>query len=183
MANKWTFSQKVSLTNNENLQKLVQFYVWETPVPNTSARGVSFSDLGWSKGDFNTLHASMRKSSGFPNKKWIDAPAKEIEERLKELERLDSFNCSFEFAVHTVKGGLNKTEALFYLIRNSFAHGGFKTSKCKGITYYVFENRQGDQIKGRAVIRESSLLDWISIVRKGPDVKEGLRGSSNSALM
>ena len=170
MANKWAFKQKISLTKDVNLQKLVQFYVWETPVPATSARGVSFNELGWNKGNFNTLLARMRKSSGFPNEKWISTSAKKMEENLRELKRLGSFDDSYEFAVHTVKKGLNKTEALFYLIRNSFAHEGFKTSKFKGITYYVFENRQGDQMKGRAVIRETSLLDWISIVRKGPTI-------------
>ena len=169
MANKWTFKQKVSLTKDVNLQKLVQFYVWETPVSDTSVRGVSFDELGWSKGSFNTLHARMRKSSGFPNDRWISAPAKKIEESLRSLNRWDSFDGSFEFAVHAVKDGFNKTEALFYLIRNSFAHGGFRVSRYKGSVYYAFENRLGGQIKGRAVIRESSLLDWISVVRKGPN--------------
>lgn len=169
VANKWTFKQKISLTKSENLQKLVQFYVWETPVKKTSVRGVSFNELGWNKGSYNTLHARMRKSSGFPNEKWISTSAGKIKESLRELNRLDSFDDSYEFAIHTVKNGLNKTEALFYLIRNSFAHGGFKTSKSKGAVYYVFENRQGEQLKGRAVIREATLLDWISIVKKGPN--------------
>ena len=172
MANKWTFKQKVFLKRDVNLQKLVQFYVWETPVPDTSVRGVSFSELGWRKGSFNTLHARMRKSSGFPNDKWISTSAKQMKDRLRELNRLDSFDDSYEFAIHVVKEGLNKTEALFYFIRNSFAHGGFKTSKCKGSIYYVLENRLDGQLKGRAVIREKTLLDWIPIVRKGPHDQE-----------
>ena len=156
------------MEKNENLQKLVQFYVWETPVPGVSIRGKSFKELGWCRGGFNTLHAMMRKSSGFSSKKWVGVPCKEIKGKLREFNRLDSYDCSFEFAVHTIKDGFNKTEALFYFVRNSFAHGGFKTSKYRGTTYYVFENRQGDQLKGRAVICESSLLDWAEIVRKGP---------------
>lgn len=171
MAGKWSFTNKINLSSRPQLQKLVQFYVWETPVPDTSAKGVSFRKLGWSKGGFNTLHALMREVSGFPNGNWIDAPVKEIEAKLNGLNRLDTFDGSFEFAVHSVKSGLNKTEALFYFIRNSFAHGGFKTSKYKGELYYIFENKQGNQIKGRAVIKESTLLHWITVIKKGPKGK------------
>ena len=170
MACKWSFARKVNLSGDLNLQKLVQFYVWETPVPGTSEKGTSFRELGWSKGGYNTLHSLMRGLSGFPNCKWIGAPAKDIEATLDELNRLDSFDGSFEFAVYTIKSGLNKTEALFYFIRNSFAHGGFKTSKYKGELYYVFENKQGSQIKGRAVIKESTLLQWIMVIKDGPKV-------------
>lgn len=103
MACKWSFSRKVNLSGNLNLQKLVQFYVWETPVPGTSEKGTSFGELGWSKGSYNTLHALMRRASGFPNCKWIGAPAKDIEVALDELNRLNAFDGSFEFAVHTIK--------------------------------------------------------------------------------
>ena len=166
MACKWTFRKRVSLASDANLQKLVQFYVWETPAPDTSQKGTTFESLGWKGGSFNTLHAEMRKKSGFPNKRWIATTAGEVETRLSELNRLNGYDCSFEFAVHTVKSGLNKTEALFYFIRNAFAHGGFKASVYKGEKYYVFENRQDQQLKGRAILKESTLLYWRSLLIK-----------------
>lgn len=45
MANKWTFERPINMSNNTNLQKLVQFYIWETPVPGTSQKGVPFTGL------------------------------------------------------------------------------------------------------------------------------------------
>ena len=110
----------------------------------------------------------MKKASQFPSKNWIAASSRKIEERLQEINRLAKYDCSFEFAIHTIKDGLNKTEGLFYFIRNAFAHGGFATSSFKGEKYYVLENRQGSKLKGRAVIREATLLNWIKIVEKGP---------------
>lgn len=166
MSLKWTFKRQVRLTGDSNLQKLVQFYVWGTPVPDTSCKGRTFKELGWSGAGFNTLHAEMRKTSGFPtNKYWFAVPAKEVDRRLGELgvrERLGHF----EFAVHTQKEGLNKTEALFYFIRNSFAHGGFRKSEYEGESYYLFENRSDGKLKGRAVIKEDTLLAWIKILEK-----------------
>ncbi|WP_270849262.1 hypothetical protein, partial [Candidatus Collinsella stercoripullorum] len=69
-----------------------------------------------------------------------------------------------KFAVHTVKSGLGKTEALFYFIRNAFAHGGFRISTYKGERYFALENRKDGSIRGRAVIRESTLLGWIKLI-------------------
>lgn len=168
MANRWQFAQKVSLSDKPNLQKLVQFYVWETPVPDTSQKGISFERLGWETGAINTLHAQMRERTGFPvSSRWITCSAAEIQSKLTELDRLKSYDCSFEFAIHTQKHGLSKTKALFYFIRNSFAHGGFRISKFNGETYYALENRQDGSLKGRAILKESTLLAWIKIVRAG----------------
>lgn len=168
MARNWNFGKKINLRKDENLQRIVQFYVWETPVSGVSSKGTSFSELGWKGGSFNTLHARMKKASQFPSKNWIAVSSKKIEERLREINRLAKYDCSFEFAIHAIKDGLNKTEGLFYFIRNAFAHGGFATSSFKGEKYYVLENRQGSKLKGRAVIRETTLLNWIKIVEKGP---------------
>ena len=171
MACKWTFRGNVKIQGNDTLAKLMQFYLWTTPVPGISQKGKEFSRYGWEGSNYPTLHSRMRRLSGFPDAKgtyWIDASASKINDSLKQLHRYDDYNCSFEFAVHTVKHGLNKTEALFYLIRNSFAHGGFRISKYEGERYYVFENRQGDVLKGRAIFKEQTLLGWIKIVKIGP---------------
>lgn len=167
MASKWVFNSKVNLKKDENLQVLIQAFLIDSPVPGASVRGRSLKDLGWKGGALNTLQAEMRKPSGFPTSAcWISSSAKNVPERLKDLKRLDSFDCSFEFAVHTIKDDLNKTEALLYLIRNSFAHGGFRKCKYGGEVYYAFENRQGSTLKGRAVIKESTLLAWAKLLSK-----------------
>lgn len=169
MSNKWSFKSRVKLhgPNNGNLQKIVQFYLWETPAPNTSEKGVPFALMGIQKSRYKTLQAEMRKYSGFPaadGHDWKKATIKSIKEDLKSFNRLDEYDCSFEFAVHTVKSGLGKTEALFYFIRNAFAHGGFRISTYKGERYFALENRKDGSIRGRAVIRESTLLGWIKLI-------------------
>ena len=108
----------------------------------------------------------MRKSSGFPNDKWIKTSGRKVEEKPRSVDRFDGYDCSFEFAIHTVKDGFNKTEALFYFVRNALAHGGFKISEYKGERYLVLENRQGSQLKGRAILREKSLLEWAKPLSK-----------------
>ena len=170
MVMKWNFKQKVSLTGEakKNLQKIVQFYVWETPVPETSAKGCSFEEMDIVGHEFNTLLAQLRKVSGFPaanGQNWIKSTVSNIENDLEIIDRLDAFDCTFEFAVHTVKTGLSKTEALFYLIRNAFAHGGFRICTFNGETFYALESKDKGKLKGRALFKESTLLEWIKVLR------------------
>ena len=98
------------------------------------------------------------------------------------MDRLKQYDCSFEFAIHTVKNGLGKTEALFYFIRNALAHGGFRISTYNGDRYFVLENRQDERIKGRAIIKESTLLSWAKLIgdlrskkKKSTSTKSGKR--------
>ncbi|WP_251231666.1 hypothetical protein [Adlercreutzia aquisgranensis] len=67
----------------------------------------------------------------------------------------------------TVKNGLNKTEALFYLVRNGFAHGGFLVCEYNRRRYYVFESRDRGKLKGRAVLSEETLLSWMKVIKAG----------------
>lgn len=185
MSNKWSFSKSVKLSGQSNigLQKIIQFYLWETPVPNTSVKGTPFSSMGIRGSQYKTLQAELRKISGFPaadGHDWKKATQKTVESELESINRLDSFDCSFEFAVHTVKHGLGKTEALFYFIRNAFAHGGFRISTFEGERYFVLENRQGDQLKGRAILKESTLLRWATLIGGLRSGKRKLKASAKT---
>lgn len=113
------------------------------------------------------MQSSLRAHSTLQQSRWITSTVKEMENKLRAIDRFDRFDCSFEFAVHTVKEGLNKTEALFYLIRNGFAHGGFRICKYKGETFYAFESNDKGKLKGRAVLKEETLLSWIDVLKGG----------------
>lgn len=168
MANKWTFKAPVSLAGNQTLARLVQFYVWETPVPGVSQKGRTFRELGWTGYYFATLQTEMRSSSSLKRENWIGCSPAIIDSELKKIDRHESFDGSFEFAVHSIKSGFNKTEALFYLIRNGFAHGGFRVCSYQGEKYLAFESRDRGALKGRAVLKQTTLLSWMKLVKKGP---------------
>lgn len=164
---KWSFKSRVKLQSEPDLQNIVQFYVFESPVPGASVKGKTFEDLGWKDHAYATLHAKMRESSGlFEKGHWVDCPIKNVEQELEKLDRLNGYDCSFEFAVHCKRSDLNKTEALFYLIRNALAHGGFRISTDGPEHYLVLENRADGELKGRAVIKMDALLKWAKLLSK-----------------
>lgn len=169
--NKWIFKQSVQVNEKASLSKLLGFYLLESPVPNTSNKGKTLKELGWKGSNLLTLQSQLRSTSTLTQDRWIDCYQKEIEDTLRTIKRFESFDCSFEFAVHTIKSGLNKTEALFYLIRNGFAHGGFRICKFNNEMFYVFETKQKDKLKGRAILKEKTLLKWAKLIKNGPSVK------------
>lgn len=179
MSYQWQFNDPVDLEQDKSLQSLIQFYVLETPVPHTSKRGYTFSQLGITGSAYVKLHAEMRKITGFPNSNgndWVKTTAKEIVNVLSKMRREKRYTHKFEFAVHTAKDGFGKTEALFYLIRNAFAHGSFRITVDKGgERYFAFETRQGEELKGRALFKESTLLLWRDLL-----IEKRTRGMARS---
>lgn len=166
---RWTFGSKVNLCKDRTLARIVQFYVWETPVPGASVRGRSFADYGWKSAPDLDAILSLFKQAGTLSDPalWAFVPnRKEVHGRLTRLDRLRGFDCTFEFAVHLRNG--RKVESLLRFLRNSFAHGGFRICDYDGERYYALENKSNGQISGRAVLRESTLVGWESVIRNGP---------------
>lgn len=164
---RWSFKTKVKLTGDEKLQKIVQFYLWETPVSGVSEKGSSLSHLGWKGAEFHTLHKIMRERAGFPvPEMWVECSRKELQDKLSEFGFLRSVPTGREFAFYARKSECSKTESLLYFIRNAFAHGGFRCIEFENERYFVLENRYKGQLRGRAVLKESTLLVWKELLSK-----------------
>ena len=159
----WTFVGK-GYPDNGSILPLLKFYVFECPVRGVARRGRDFDALGWSGAAFATLKKEMLKSSTLTNDRWGWIGSNDdLEGLLREWGQLEAPSFEFEFAAYK-KGNKPEVEGLFYLIRNSLAHGSFFRRTVKATSYYVFENRKGGILKGRAVLRESTLRNWKSIV-------------------
>lgn len=148
--------------------EIVDFYVFNTPVPNTSCRGLTLGELGWKGGKVNTLQALMRRASTIGDG-WICDKQTAIQ---AHLERLDAVAKPREHAVYS-KGGAKgkndtKTSALFYGIRCAFAHGGFRIFEDSGSLWFELENRYRGDVRGHFLLKEKTLRDWMEIVKAGP---------------
>lgn len=175
MTCRWSFHSPVKQSKMN--WEILDFYLWGTPVNGVSQKGRSFADIGITGGKFNTLRGLMKAEShtgaSLIEKNWVATTIKQIPDKLFSIGQLDSIDWSNEFAVHAVgvnpnnRGkSLNKTETLFYLVRNSLAHGGFRIAEYEGDFVYAFENRLRGVIRGRAVLYEGTLLNWARIIKK-----------------
>lgn len=161
----WTFRNQYK-TGTTNAAKIIDFYVVECPAKGSTNRGQSFADFGWIGARFNTLQASMRRCSSLASRRWKCVNIDEVEKTLEGLDEYKALNPKDEFAVYCKSRKYGKTESLFYLVRCALAHGSFDIRTVKGTKYYILENRHDGVLRGRAVLKEKTLLKWIELVKE-----------------
>ncbi len=154
---KWTFKNRFKWS--ENLNKIVKFYLFNTPVAGVSARGVTFKQLGWDKRELTPL---LKREVDFLSSNWIVTTVKNIETQLKNKGQFKNVKFA-ETAIH-INNKNSNIDSFFYTIRCSIAHGSFSIRKHNNVNYYILKNKDKGKIKGRIVIKEETLLSIIDIV-------------------
>lgn len=162
--------------SNRNFQRIIQFYLFETPVrtftknklkferttdqphpkynyefKKVSKRGVTFAERGLDGPRLNSLRAAMIRMTGV---KLINV----LDDVATKVEKMD--NSSEYIIIKRNDNNVSVTEGYFYCIRNAFAHGDFNVD---GKVYFLC-NEVGGKVKGIARLNERSLLAWIDLV-------------------
>lgn len=144
---------------------LFRSFVLNCPVNEVSARAMSFDDLGWKGCGFQTLKAQMKKTSGLTDKTWQSKKDdnNEFLIALHEEGVEDFYSLEHEFAIYA-QGSKRKIEGLFYLIRNSLAHGSFRFHSTKNGMFLAMETVNHGKLRGRALIKLDSLKSWRTLL-------------------
>ena len=150
--------------------KILDFYLFNCPVVFDNGRIVSnnsknFDKLKYDKKRYLKLNNSIRKSLGtcyycLDN----DESVENVYKNMKDSNnKKDDY---FEFIIFKKNSELNKTQSMFYCIRNAIAHNSF-TFVCKGNKYiYYFENIKNGVLSGKIRLKEDTLLYYIELVKK-----------------
>lgn len=165
------FDKSYPITDKK-FQKVLSFFLFECPTPGTSQRAKSFTELGWSgspqfsnlkKRLLNAATPSLR-SNYYPCKK------SELQEIFGTVESVSPVD---EYCVFLKKDEKIVIHSLFSAIRNAFAHGSFAVQTFKDVNgtrvrVYFFCNYH-EYLKAELVLQESTLLQWIEILKSGYD--------------
>lgn len=175
MADWWDKGTKIPI-GDANFQKIIDFYLFNCPCETekgskkkgtkaytkVSKRANTLRSQGWTGSYLNTLLASMKHiTSGhleyhiFDNKTDIKAEVAKVE---KHITLSDKY---FELIAMADRSDMSKTSAIFYYIRNAFAHGSFSVIKDETKTIYYLESAKDDAVKAQIRLREETLLKWI----------------------
>lgn len=154
---RWTFSNKLKWS--KELNEIVNFYLFNTPVDNVSVRGKTFKQLGWNKRRLTPL---LKKEIYFLSSNWIITTIEDIETQIKSKGQFEKVEFE-EVAIH-INNKNSNIDSFFYAIRCAIAHGSFAIRNHNNTTYYILENKDKGKIKSRMVIKEETLLDIIDIV-------------------
>lgn len=153
-----------SLTNKKLLQ-IIDFYLFNCPVPGTSVRGKKFKDYGFEGSkSFGVLKAKMLSSATQSlNENYIPCKKEELEASFERISKVSPPDEYCVFLKHEERTIMN---SLFSAIRNSFAHGSFNVKNYNGVRIYFFVNYK-EYKKAQIVLQEDTLLAWIQTIQLG----------------
>ena len=170
MSEWWKHNNSIPLNDlfkNDNFKIILEFYLFNCPVVINKkkvciASKTTLESKGWTFGNANSLLAAMKRALGKCYQYGCVALG-DIENELYELKNINQFNFDREIIIFSKDNNLSKTSAIFYCIRNAFAHGSFSVVNHNSHRIYIFENKNKGQIKCRFVLNEVTLLEWIEL--------------------
>lgn len=182
MAEWWDKGTKIPL-NDANFQSIINFYLFNCPCETekgstkkgtkaytkVSKCATTLRAQGWTGSYLNTLLASMKHTaSGRLAYHTLDNKT-DIKLEVNKIEKSSTLSdIYFELIAMADRSDMSKTSAIFYYIRNAFAHGSFSVIKDESKTIYYLESAKDDTVKAEIRLREETLLKWITDVTISP---------------
>ena len=168
---------------NANFEKILCFYLFHCPcetVKNSkgtriykkvSKRAKTLRDQGWVKGQLRTLLSSMKHTSSGHLEYHLYNTGEKLEVKMNNLSQTVSLSDShYEMVIMIKRTDMSNTSAIFYYLRNAFAHGSFSIVEDNKKNVYYFESSKDDSIKALIRLREETLLKWIDDFNSSPNV-------------
>ena len=129
-----------------------------------SSRDVSFRKRGIKKDLFITILTQIRRPL---NKVKTYAKIKDsesVESLVNAIMNTTSLrDPNYEIAVFQERTDMSDTEAFYYYLRNSFAHGSFEVIPSTSGNVYKLESSKDGTIKSQMRLKETSLLEYIRL--------------------
>lgn len=91
--------------------------------------------------------------------RYVKLGPKEDVEKTRRALGADSklADLNFEFIVFRERNDIPDTEAIFYYIRNAFAHGSFEIKETGGNSVFLLESRKANSVKAQMRLKEKTL--------------------------
>jgi len=172
----WNQKNEIPL-NDKNFYKILNFYLFNCPCERErrengrkkyekiSCRAKTLRDKGWTNSNLRILLSAMKKTAS----RHMEYKILESSQKIDEKENNINYSLSddqYEMIIVCKRNDMNLTSAIFYYIRNAFAHGSFYIINK---TYY-FESSKKETIKGKLRLKEKTLLKWIELFELSPKV-------------
>lgn len=163
--------------NNEELFRIVIFYVFHSPCPDISAMGKSLEAYNWHNPWSKPYYLNKQLKQAALNFVLVSTkPYDKMSEALEKADLKENFPSDLSrerICIYDNKD--NQFMSVFYHIRNSFAHGRLNIVDVNGECTFVLEdvnplrkNKNNEvSVSARMIIKRSTLLKWIEIIEAG----------------
>ena len=162
--------------NDQDLFKIVIFFVFHSPCSNLSSMGKTLDEYGWSAPWRKPyyLNKQLRQASLYELVVYSAKGYNEMDVALEKADLKETFPSDFSrerICIYDNQG--NQFLSVFYHIRNAFAHCRLNMVDVDGDCVFIFEDVQpkknSNQLKvsARMILRKSTLLKWIDLIENG----------------
>ena len=162
--------------NDQDLFKIVIFFVFHSPCSNLSSMGKTLDEDGWSAPWRKPyyLNKQLRQASLYELVVYSAKGYNEMDVALEKADLKETFPSDFSrerICIYDNQG--NQFLSVFYHIRNAFAHCRLNMVDVDGDCVFIFEDVQpkknSNQLKvsARMILRKSTLLKWIDLIENG----------------
>ena len=165
---------------DDDLKKIIIFFVFHTPVVGVSVRGEKLAHFGWGVddkqklNDFNKLKKRLIDFSTMDKKSFTFVTNdNDMEQALKDNDLLTNFPSQLNKERLTFKKRDGTIGNMLRRLRNAFAHGRLCFHEINGEIVVVLEDiDQNRVVTGRMILKKTTLLRWIDIIQKGPKITD-----------
>lgn len=187
----WNRAESIPVKDS-NFQKILNFYLFNCPVVYTqkrnkkvikkavSERAKTFIDQGWEGYAIPTLLSEMKNCAYNLNYK----PLKKnvlIDNSFLQKEEIQAGEMIFFLE----REDMGDMYAIYYGIRNAFAHGSFSVVKQQSEMVYYLQSAKEGVTKSAMRLRERTLLKWIELFYSTTDdlakIKKERKNANNRA--
>lgn len=162
--------------NDQDLFKIIIFFVFHSPCSNLSSMGKTLDEYGWSAPWRKPyyLNKQLRQASLYELVVYSAKGYNEMDVALEKADLKETFPSDFSrerICIYDNQG--NQFLSVFYHIRNAFAHCRLNMVDVDGDCVFIFEDVQpkknSNQLKvsARMILRKSTLLKWIDLIENG----------------
>ena len=169
----WIAPEKLS---DQDLFRIVIFFVFHSPCANLSSMGKTLDKYGWNSPWRKPYYLNRQLRQATSNYELLFSVKSydKMDAALEKANLKDNFPSELSRErICIYDNQENQFLSVFYHIRNAFAHCRLNMVDVNGECVFILEdvqpNKHSDQLKvsARMILRKSTLLKWIEIIENG----------------
>ena len=161
--------------NNRDTKKIINFYLFHTPIEKVCELARPLERYGWHKPWSSPEYLDKKMAEATTNENFLKKSeyVEDMTGALESVGLLNNFTADLSCEKACIYAGKeDKYLSVLHHIRNCFAHGRFRIfRRGKGYdVYYAFEDMTTTgHVSARMLIKQTTLKKWIDIIEAGPD--------------
>lgn len=163
----WIKFNPVRIPESQAFRKIIEFYLFNTPLREKNFyQAKTMADYGWEKSKLSNLKQRLLYDIQLKQRFYYFKTLDQVQQSIINNKILGNKHTYREIIIF-LNNRKSIVESVLSLIRDAFAHRSFEVVPKMDENYYFMANVHNEKTKGRLILKESTLLRWIEIIKNG----------------